>query len=56
MLGNVVISLISGVLTYAWLLIFGVPYALLLAILVAILDLVPVVGSTIAGVIVALVA
>ncbi len=55
-LGNVVISLISGVLTYAWLLIFGVPYALLLAILVAILDLVPVVGSTIAGAIVALVA
>ena len=55
-LGNLIISLIAGALTYVWLLIFGVPYPLLLAILVALLDLVPVVGSTIAGVIVALVA
>ncbi len=55
-LGNIVISLIAGALTFFWLLIFGVPYALLLAIMVALLDLVPVVGSTIAGVIVALVA
>jgi predicted PurR-regulated permease PerM len=55
-LGNLVISLVAGGLTYGWLLIFGVPYALLLSILVAILDLVPVVGSTIAGVVVALVA
>lgn len=55
-LGNVLISLISGVLTFAWLLAFGVPYALLLSILVAVLDLVPVVGSTIAGAVVALVA
>ncbi|MEJ7650235.1 MAG: AI-2E family transporter [Nakamurella sp.] len=55
-LGNLLVSLIAGVLTFGWLLIFGVPYALLLAILVALLDLVPVVGSTIAGIIVALVA
>ena len=55
-LGNLVISLIAGGLAYVWLLIFGVPYALLLAILVAILDLVPVVGSTVAGIVVALVA
>ena len=55
-LGNLLISIIAGVLTYIWLLIFGVPYALLLAILVALLDLVPVVGSTLAGVIVAAVA
>jgi predicted PurR-regulated permease PerM len=55
-LGNLVISLIAGGLTFGWLLIFGVPYALLLSILVAILDLVPVVGSTVAGVVVALVA
>jgi predicted PurR-regulated permease PerM len=39
-----------------WLLIFGVPDALLLAILVALFDLIPMVGSTIAGVIVSLVA
>ncbi len=55
-LGNLLISVIAGVLTYIWLLVFGVPYALLLAILVALLDLVPVVGSTLAGVIVAAVA
>jgi predicted PurR-regulated permease PerM len=56
MLGNLVTSLISGVGTYVWLLIFGVPYAVLLALVVALFDLIPLVGSTIAGVIVSLVA
>jgi predicted PurR-regulated permease PerM len=51
-----VTSLISGVGTYVWLLIFGVPYALLLALLVAVFDLIPLVGSTIAGIVVSLVA
>jgi predicted PurR-regulated permease PerM len=55
-LGNLVISVIAAVLTFGWLFSFGVPYAFLLSILVALLDLVPVVGSTIAGIIVALVA
>ncbi|HEX4721831.1 MAG TPA: AI-2E family transporter [Pseudonocardiaceae bacterium] len=55
-LGNVIISLIAGTAAYVWLLIVGVPYALLLAILVAVLDLVPIVGSTIAGIGVSLVA
>ena len=55
-LGNIVISIIAGALAFAWLAIFGVPYALLLAILVALLDVIPVVGSTIAGIAVALVA
>ncbi|GAB0101346.1 AI-2E family transporter [Nocardia sp. JMUB6875] len=55
-LGNLVISVITAVLTFVWLSIFGVPYPLLLAVLVAILDLLPVVGSSIAGIIVALVA
>jgi predicted PurR-regulated permease PerM len=55
-LGNLFISVIAGVLTLIWLLIFGVPYAVLLAITVAILDLVPVVGSIIGGVLVCLVA
>lgn len=54
-LGNLLVSLVAGGLTFGWLLIFGVPYALLLSIMVALLDLVPVVGSTIAGIIVALV-
>ncbi|WP_433522651.1 AI-2E family transporter [Nocardia pseudovaccinii] len=55
-LGNLVISVITAVLTFIWLLIFDVPYPLLLAVLVAVLDLIPVVGSTLAGIIVALVA
>lgn len=55
-LGNVIVSLVAGALTFGWLLIFGVPYPLLLAIMVALLDLVPVVGSTVAGIIVTLVA
>ena len=56
MLGNLVTSLISGVGTYIWLLIFDVPYPLLLALVVALFDLIPLVGSTIAGIIVSLVA
>ena len=55
-LGNLFTSLIAGVATTAWALIFGMPYALLLGLLVALLDLVPMVGSTIGGIIVALVA
>jgi predicted PurR-regulated permease PerM len=55
-LGNVLISVITGAATFIWLIVFGVPYPLLLAIFVALLDLVPIVGSTIAGVIVAAVA
>ncbi len=55
-LGNLFTSLIAGVGTWAWALAFGIPYALLLGLLVAILDLIPVVGSTIGGIIVALVA
>ncbi|MGH3779300.1 MAG: AI-2E family transporter, partial [Pseudonocardiaceae bacterium] len=55
-LGNLLISLIAGALVFTFLTIMGVPYALLLSIFVAILDLVPVIGSTIAGVAVCLVA
>ncbi len=55
-LGNLAVSVIAGVLTLIWLLIFGVPYAALLAIAVAVLDLIPVVGSVVGGVLVSLVA
>jgi predicted PurR-regulated permease PerM len=55
-LGNVLISVIAGVATFVCLTAFSVPYPLLLGIFVALLDLVPVVGSTIAGVVVAAVA
>ena len=56
MLGNLLTSVVSGIGTYVWLSVFGVPYALLLALLVALFDLVPMVGSTVAGVVVTLVA
>ncbi|MHA3024212.1 AI-2E family transporter [Mycobacterium sp. BMJ-28] len=56
LLGNLVISLIAGAATLIWLSAFNVPYSLLLGIMVALLDLVPVVGSTIAGIVVAAVA
>lgn len=55
-LGNVLISVIAAAGTSVWLTAFGVPYPLLLGIFVGLLDLVPVVGSTIAGVVVAAVA
>ena len=55
-LGNLLVSLITGIITFAFLVIAGLPYPLLLSTLVAILDLVPVIGSTIAGVVVCLVA
>ena len=55
-LGNLVISGVAAALTLGWLLAFSVPYAFLLSILVFLLDLVPVIGSTIAGAVVALVA
>ncbi|MFY9930227.1 MAG: AI-2E family transporter [Streptosporangiaceae bacterium] len=55
-LGNFITSVIAGLGTFFWLLAFGVPYPLLLAMFVAILDLIPVIGSTIGGAIVSLVA
>ena len=48
-LGNLVISVIAGVLTFAWLTVLGVPYSVLLSLTVALLDIIPVVGSTVAG-------
>lgn len=55
MIGNIVISVIAGAATFVWLIIFGIPYPLLLGIFVALLDLIPF-GSTVAGIIVAAVA
>jgi predicted PurR-regulated permease PerM len=56
MLGNLLTSVVAGVGTWVWLTIFGVPYSLLLALFVALFDLIPMVGSTIAGVAVSAVA
>jgi predicted PurR-regulated permease PerM len=55
-LGNIITSLIAGAGTYIWLLIFGIPYPILLALFVALMDLIPVIGSTIGGIIVSLIA
>lgn len=55
-LGNLFTSLIAGAGTLAWLLIFQVPYPFVLSLMVALLDLIPIVGSTVAGIIVSLVA
>ena len=55
-LGNVATSVITGLGTYLWMLAFGIPYPILLALFVALLDLIPVIGSTIGGAVVSLVA
>jgi predicted PurR-regulated permease PerM len=55
-LGNLITSLIAGLGTFLWMLAFGIPYPLLLGLLVFILDLLPVIGSSIGGAIVTLVA
>lgn len=55
-LGNVLISVIAGTVATIALLVTKVPYAVPLGLLVAVFDLVPMVGATLAAVIVALVA
>ena len=54
--GNLLISLIAGTLTTLVLLVMGVPYAVALGVLVAILDLIPLAGATIAAIIIGAVA
>ena len=54
--GNILISVIAGVSITIVLLALGVPYAVALGLLVAVLDLIPLAGATVAGIIVALVA
>src|SRR5262249_61318252 len=48
-LGNVVTSVVAGLGTYLWMLAFGIPYPILLGLFVALMDLIPVIGSTIGG-------
>jgi predicted PurR-regulated permease PerM len=55
-LGNFITSVIAGLGTYFWLLAWGVPYPILLGMFVAFLDLIPVIGSTVGGAVVSLVA
>lgn len=56
MLGNVVTSAIAGAATFVWCAAWGMPYPAALGLFVALMDLIPVVGSTVGGVAVSLVA
>jgi predicted PurR-regulated permease PerM len=47
--GNLAISFICGVLTFIVLVVLGMPYPAALALLVALLDLIPLVGATLGG-------
>jgi predicted PurR-regulated permease PerM len=47
--GNLAISAICGVTTFVVLVLLGMPYAGALALLVAVLDLIPLVGATLGG-------
>ena len=54
--GNLLISVIAGGLTTIVLLIMGVPFAIALGLIVAILDLIPLAGATIAAILIGIVA
>jgi predicted PurR-regulated permease PerM len=56
MLGNLAISVVCGTVYGVTALVLGLPYPLALAVIAGILDLIPNVGATIAGIIVGLVA
>jgi predicted PurR-regulated permease PerM len=55
MIGNIIISLIAGVSTFVCLELVRVPFALPLAVIVAIADLIPLIGATLGAVICVLV-
>ncbi len=50
--GNLLISLIAGTVSTVVLLVVGVPYAVALGLVVAILDLIPLAGATLAAIVV----
>src|SRR3954462_13809226 len=54
--GNLLISVVAGLLSYIMMRILGIPFAGPLAVLVGLFDLNPLVGSTIAGAVVGVVA
>ncbi len=49
--GNLLISIVCGVLTYIVLIVFGVSFAVLIAVFVAVADLIPMVGATLGAVV-----
>ena len=54
--GNLAVSFVAGVTTFILLVVLGVPYPAALALLVALLDLIPLVGATLGAAIVVVVA
>jgi len=52
--GALTVAFVAGFTSYVFLMIIGLPYALALALFVALLDLVPLIGATIAAVVVSL--
>jgi predicted PurR-regulated permease PerM len=54
--GNLAISVIAGIVSTAVFLALGIPYALALGLVVAILDLIPMAGATIAAILVTTIA
>ena len=56
MLGSLLNASIAGMATFIWAITFGIPYPAALGVMVALMDMVPVIGSTIGGAIVTLVA
>jgi predicted PurR-regulated permease PerM len=56
MLGNLAISLICGTVYGVTAVILGLPYPLALAVIAGLLDLIPTIGATIAGIIIGIVA
>ncbi|HET9641307.1 MAG TPA: AI-2E family transporter, partial [Candidatus Paceibacterota bacterium] len=56
MQGQILLSLIVGILVYLGLLIIGIPYALLLSVFTAMAEIIPVFGSLIAGTVAVIVA
>ena len=54
--GNLAISLIAGVASFVAMTLLGMPYAVALALVVALLDLIPLIGGTLGAAVVVLVA
>jgi predicted PurR-regulated permease PerM len=56
MIGNIVVSLVAGLAAFAALTGLGVPFAVPLAFVVAVFDLIPMIGATLGAVVCVLVA
>jgi predicted PurR-regulated permease PerM len=55
-LGNLATSLVAGTTSFVWLVAWGIPYPVALAVFVAVTDLIPLIGATVGAIIVSVVA